>query len=155
MPIDPEAITPAGLPRSFHGYDREATDDLLKRVAWDYRQLVNECRKLREAAEPYPSRQPALRPGGDEVARTLVAAAHRAAKELRESARSDCEAMLKKARARAHELEAEGRHRAEHAAADTAQLQQAAAALRAQLSAALQVALGEQPAPADAETPVG
>ena len=38
MPIKPEEIDPSKLPVAFRGYDRAATDDLLKRVAWDYRQ---------------------------------------------------------------------------------------------------------------------
>jgi cell division septum initiation protein DivIVA len=38
MPIKPEDIDPSKLPVAFRGYDRAATDDLLKRVAWDYRQ---------------------------------------------------------------------------------------------------------------------
>jgi cell division septum initiation protein DivIVA len=38
MPIKPEEIDPSKLPVTFRGYDRAATDELLKRVAWDYRQ---------------------------------------------------------------------------------------------------------------------
>jgi cell division septum initiation protein DivIVA len=40
MPIKPEEIDPSKLPVAFRGYDRAATDDLLKRVAWDYRQAA-------------------------------------------------------------------------------------------------------------------
>jgi cell division septum initiation protein DivIVA len=40
MPIKPEDIDPSKLPVAFRGYDRAATDDLLKRVAWDYRQAL-------------------------------------------------------------------------------------------------------------------
>ncbi len=40
MPIRPEDIDPSKLPVSLRGYDREATDELLKRVAWDYRQAL-------------------------------------------------------------------------------------------------------------------
>ena len=40
MPIRPEEIDPSQLPVSFRGYDRPAVDDLLKRVAWDYRQAL-------------------------------------------------------------------------------------------------------------------
>jgi cell division septum initiation protein DivIVA len=40
MPIRPEEIDPGKLPVSLRGYDREATDELLKRVAWDYRQAI-------------------------------------------------------------------------------------------------------------------
>src|SRR4051794_7574396 len=40
MPIKPEEIDPSKLPVSLRGYDRQATDELLKRVAWDYRQAL-------------------------------------------------------------------------------------------------------------------
>jgi cell division septum initiation protein DivIVA len=40
MPIKPEDIDPSKLPVSLRGYDREATDELMKRVAWDYRQAL-------------------------------------------------------------------------------------------------------------------
>ena len=40
MPIRPEDIDPTKLPVVFRGYDRAPTDDLLKRVAWDYRQAL-------------------------------------------------------------------------------------------------------------------
>ena len=61
MPIDPEEIGPANLPRtSLGGYKSGPTDDLLKRVAWDYRQLVHEHRTndhLRVRALPARLRQ--------------------------------------------------------------------------------------------------
>ena len=40
MPIRPEEIDPSKLPVALRGYDREVTDELLKRVAWDYRQAL-------------------------------------------------------------------------------------------------------------------
>lgn len=40
MPIRPEEIDPSKLQVTLRGYDREATDELLKRVAWDYRQAL-------------------------------------------------------------------------------------------------------------------
>src|SRR5947209_7391423 len=40
MPIRPEEIDPSKLPVGLRGYDRAATDELLKRVAWDYRQAL-------------------------------------------------------------------------------------------------------------------
>ena len=40
MPIKPEDIDPSKLPVAFRGYDRAATDELLKRAAWDYRQVL-------------------------------------------------------------------------------------------------------------------
>jgi cell division septum initiation protein DivIVA len=40
MPIRPDEIDPSKLPVSLRGYDRDATDELLKRVAWHYRQAL-------------------------------------------------------------------------------------------------------------------
>jgi DivIVA domain-containing protein len=40
MPIRPEDIDSSKLPVSLRGYDRAAVDELLKRVAWDYRQAL-------------------------------------------------------------------------------------------------------------------
>jgi cell division septum initiation protein DivIVA len=40
MPIKPEDIDPSKLPVTLRGYDREATSELLLRVAWDYRQAL-------------------------------------------------------------------------------------------------------------------
>jgi len=40
MPIRPEDIDPSKLPVALRGYDRAAVDELLKRVAWDYRQAL-------------------------------------------------------------------------------------------------------------------
>ena len=40
MPIKPEDVDPSKLPAAMRGYDRAATEELLKRVAWDYRQAL-------------------------------------------------------------------------------------------------------------------
>jgi cell division septum initiation protein DivIVA len=40
MPIRPEEIDPSKLPTALRGYQRAATEELLKRVAWDYRQAL-------------------------------------------------------------------------------------------------------------------
>ena len=40
MPIKPEQIDPTKLPVALRGYDRDVVDELLKRVAWDYRQAL-------------------------------------------------------------------------------------------------------------------
>jgi cell division septum initiation protein DivIVA len=40
MAIKPEDIDASKLPTAMRGYARDATEELLKRVAWDYRQLT-------------------------------------------------------------------------------------------------------------------
>ena len=42
MPIKPEEIDASALPIALRGYQREAVDELLKRVAWDYRQATRD-----------------------------------------------------------------------------------------------------------------
>jgi cell division septum initiation protein DivIVA len=167
MPIDPEEIGPASLPRtSLGGYKTGPTDELLKRVAWDYRQLVHEHRTLEEAADRLRGRVDELeaqvaslqgllevRRDPDEISRTLLAAAQRAARELRDSGRSDCEAMLKKAQARARQIEAEAQKQMDAASADLSRLQQLASQVRKELRAMLDtiLAMGEVSRPAVVE----
>lgn len=42
MPIKPEDINAENLPQGVRGYQREATENLLKLVAWDYRRVIRE-----------------------------------------------------------------------------------------------------------------
>jgi DivIVA domain-containing protein len=42
VPIKPEEIDASALPIALRGYQREAVDELLKRVAWDYRQATRD-----------------------------------------------------------------------------------------------------------------
>lgn len=149
---------------------REPVEDLLRRVQSDYSQLYFEHKKLREALEqadprpveqsgqpraetattvdrldPQPVRQsPAKDP--DEFARLALAAAHRAARELRESARRDCELMLKKAHARVLKLERDF-ERLKNANAELEELDAMMHEIREQMRSALQAIL---PMPADA-----
>ncbi len=135
MSPDSTDADPKSLPRSFRGYNRHATEELFRRVAWDYGVLAGEHRKLKQALEELrPQPTPARRKGDlDGEAHLLFAAAQRAVRELRESTRAECELALKKAKARAAELEQE----ATRAAADSVAVLNAAAALRATLRASL------------------
>jgi len=167
MPIDPEEIGPANLPRtSLGGYKSGPTDDLLKRVAWDYRQLVHEHRTLEDAADQLGRRADELEAqvrslqglleehrDPDEISRTLLGAAQRAARELRDSARNDCEAMLKKAQRRAGQIEAEAQKQTAAASAELARLQQLGSQVRQELRSTLDtiLAMGEKSSPATVE----
>jgi cell division septum initiation protein DivIVA len=132
---------PASLPRSFRGYDPQATEELFRRVAWEYAVLAGEHQELKNTLEdlqaapgsPPRAETPARARDDDEVARFFVGAARRAAREMRESARAECESVLKKAKARAAEIEEE----AARAAADSASVIEAAVALRSTLHEAL------------------
>ena len=132
MPPDSLDADPTELPRTFRGYHRAATEELFRRVAWEYGVLAGEHRKLRRELE---EQQPVTRVLGevDEDARALFAAARKAVREMRESARAECEKALKKARRRATEIEVA----ADRAAVDAVAVIDAAAELRANLRDAL------------------
>jgi cell division septum initiation protein DivIVA len=201
MPIRPEDIDPGKLPTSLRGYDRDATDELLKRVAWDYRQalraqddrgtnedrhaseirdlearialqqeeftraisarearvdtdlgrreaaLEEELAQLRRKVHAYESR--------DELMRALLLAAQRAAREMRESAREDAEALLKAARRRAVGIERNAYSSARHSAVEVERLRRLENDLRDRLRSTLEAVIGSngtEPAPA-AEAP--
>ena len=133
----PESIDadPQSLPRSFRGYNRRATEELFRRVAWDYAVLAGEHRKLKQGTPPAEPLQPARTPRAefDAEAHALLAAAHRAARDLRESTRAECEQALKKAKGRAAEIEQE----AERSATDARAVLDAVAMLHASLYEAL------------------
>jgi hypothetical protein len=148
MPPESLEHDPTSLPRQFRGYNRAATEELFRRVAWEYGVLAGEHRKLKNAVgEPQPAApaqpapppqapQPVARPrvdDPDEIARAILGAALTAARQIRESARDECERALKKARGRAAKLEAD----ADRAAGDAVVVLEAAALLRANLRAAL------------------
>jgi cell division septum initiation protein DivIVA len=155
VPLDPEQIGTAGLARDpVGGYKPRPVAEFLKRVAWDYRLLLEENKSLAEAADGLRRRMQELesqidglehelarrRDPGD-VSRAMLAAAQRIAGELRASARSDGEAALKKARARARSIEAEARRRVDA----EAEAERVAEHVRARLQAALDAMLAETP----------
>lgn len=189
MPIRPEEIDPSKLPVSLRGYDREATDELLKRVAWDYRQTLRvhedrvkneeklaqeistlearialqqeeftraiaeretrvdvdagrretafeeEIALLRRKVRVYESR--------DELMRALLVAAQRAAREIRESARADADAVLKAARRRAIGIERNAYSSARHSAVEVERLRRLENDLRDRLRETLEAVIGE------------
>jgi cell division septum initiation protein DivIVA len=141
MPPDSLDADPTTLPRSFRGYHREATEELFRRVAWEYGVLAGEHRKLKKTMEEQQlaPRQP--RGDLDEGARSLFNAVHKAVREMRESARAECEKALKKAKRRAAEIEQE----ADRAAVNSVAVIDAAAELRANLREALSRLEKEQP----------
>lgn len=169
-------ISPEKLPTAVRGYRREETDELLKRVAWDYQQLLHErdglaeqVRKLKQirddletdkellraqrkelegelvakAAAPPP---PPPRPEPDDVARALLGNAQRAARELRESTRAECEAILAKARKQATEIERQAHVNARTLAAEVERLERVRGELRDHLRQTLESMLREMQA---------
>jgi DivIVA protein len=137
-----------GLPKSLGGgLKRGAVEDLLRQVQADYARLSGELQKLKETVErDQPPAVPRREP--DELARLVLAAAHKSAVEIRESARLEAEAVLHKARARASEIEHD--YANVKAAADTelAKVADQVRTMRDQLQALLAAVEGA-PAPAN------
>jgi len=117
VPLKPEEIDPELLPRAnIGGFKPGPVEELLKRVAWDYRQLLHQnhqlhsqLEELQAGVEEVERELEALhsRKPPDELARQAFAASQRAARELRESTRQECEDALKKTRARAKQIDRE------------------------------------------------
>jgi cell division septum initiation protein DivIVA len=177
------------LPRAMVGGLRKRdVQDVLLRIAHDYKKLELENRRLWETLEklevhPTPGNEtaqagqsaavsraetavvgemlpgPAGAPNGadasaasnpvghdpvsherrepDEVASALLSVAHRAAREMRESTRDECELMLKKARSRAERLERETERARTEAAAEFEQFQALKSEMRDQMRSTL------------------
>jgi cell division septum initiation protein DivIVA len=102
------------------GYDAAATEEFLRAVAGNYAWLLKEWETLtrkvqdleREAAEHAEQLSSARseleqRQHPDELARLVLQASQRAARDVREAARAESEAAIKKARGRAAEIESE------------------------------------------------
>jgi cell division septum initiation protein DivIVA len=117
--IDPDEISAARLPRTLlRGYKVKPTQELLRRIAWDYRQVAYEGKALATAAEEFTRRIAELEfhvrqleasPEGtsaDALADGVLAEARRIADELQAAARAECEMMLAEARARSRDIEA-------------------------------------------------
>lgn len=117
--LRPEDLSLSALPRSPLGHLRtDAVGDLLQRAAWDYRETLADNQRLARTVEELTRQveeataQVALleeaaarHKDPDELARSLLASARRAAREERESARREAELVLKKAAERADRLE--------------------------------------------------
>jgi cell division septum initiation protein DivIVA len=136
VPIRPEELTISGLPRApFGAVKADAVADLLKRVAWDYRAVLAENKKLseqvgelalvREALElqvQMLEKAAAEHKDPEELGKALLGSAQRAAREQREAARRDGELLLKKVHGRAQEIEDEAQKLAATGLAELAKL---------------------------------
>jgi cell division septum initiation protein DivIVA len=117
--LRPEDLNLSALQRSPLGHLKaDAVGDLLQRAAWDYRETLAENQRLTRTVEELGRRVEELtkqvasleevaarRKDPDELARSLLASAQRAAREERESARREGELILRKAAQRADKLD--------------------------------------------------
>jgi cell division septum initiation protein DivIVA len=120
-PLRPEDLSLSALPRSRLGHLKtDAVAELLQRAAWDYRETLAQNDRLAKTVEELSGRVEELmaqvssleeaaarRKDPDELAKSLLASAQRAARAERESARRDGELILKKAAGRANKIEAD------------------------------------------------
>lgn len=119
--LRPEDLNVSALPRTPLGHLKtDSVADLLQRAAWDYREALALNQRLTSTVEELTRRVEELtaqvasleevaarHKDPDEVMRTLLASAQRAAREERESARREAELILKKAARRAERREEE------------------------------------------------
>lgn len=112
MPIKPEEIDPSKLQISLRGYDREATDELLKRVAWDYRQALRAHEDRTESdkrlAKQVEELEARLSLQQEEFANALMSREARTDNDAeRRIAALDAEVALLRRKLQAHESRAE------------------------------------------------
>lgn len=169
MPLRPEDLDVSALPHSpFGGVKADATAELLRRAAWEYREALAQNARLTRTVEELNARIQELeaqlaslevasagRKDPDELARALLASAQRLAREQREAARHESELLLKKVRARAREIENEARKRADAYRAELRRLQVLRAERAGELRQAVEavLALGADLPAADGERP--
>jgi chromosome segregation ATPase len=125
--IRPDDLSLSALPRTRFGHlSEEAVAELLQRVSWDLREAVGQKQRLAAKVEELTriseelnaqvaslEEETARRKDPDELLRTLLTTAQRAAREQRDSARRDCELMLKKAAHRVKRVESNSARRIE------------------------------------------
>ncbi len=195
MSIKPEEINAGKLPSAVRGYQREATENLLKLVAWDYRRALRdqaaaaeETQKAQQRAEELQAEVEALREqlssqadahevgldqhvarrtaqletenarlratikadeGRRELTQSLLQAAMHSAREAREQARAECDALIKAARRRALQIEDEARNHARRSSSELVRLQKLERDLRDQLRRTLQQVIAGDAAPTE------
>lgn len=135
--LRPEDLTLSALPRTPLGHLKtDSVGELLQHAAWDYREALAESQRLTKSVEDLGRRVEELmaqvasleeaaarRKSPDELARSLLASAQRAAREQRESARREGELILKKATERAERVEEDAARRGADRLAEIARLE--------------------------------
>lgn len=135
--LRPEDLNLSSLPRTPLGHLKtDAVGELLQHAAWDYREALAENQRLTKSVEDLVRRVEELTAqvatleeaaarwkNPDELARSLLAAAQRTAREEREAARREGELILKKAAERAEKLEEDAARRGAHSLAEIARLE--------------------------------
>jgi cell division initiation protein len=103
LSLPPEAITARGLGRAWRGYDRDAADDLLARLARQTAALVDEVEDLRAERRRLQDRLADVA-GTEELLRRTLVTAQRTADESVREATARAEELRTRALGRAEEL---------------------------------------------------
>jgi cell division septum initiation protein DivIVA len=149
--LTPESIASPNLPRAkMGGYNVEATDELLRRIAWEWRRMQSDRRKLADRNAELERQLQNVHRGLDELrgqqgatadleprSAAALAAAYRAAEAIRGDARAESETLLKKARKRADVLEDEIERARKANAARIRELEEVQRQVRSRLSSFL------------------
>ena len=164
MPIKPEEIDPSQLKVRFRGYSRKATNDLLERIALDYRQAArapeafaresawfkSRITELEEQAGVHETEVQRLRQVVNEHAErqalveAMLLTAQRTAQEIKDIAQQEADEILRAAQQQAVALEREARHSIRQTTAELDRLRTLESDLRTRLRQTLEAALGDQ-----------
>jgi cell division septum initiation protein DivIVA len=164
VPIKPEEIDPSQLKRSFRGYSRKATNDLLEQVARDYRQAARaqetwtresdrlksqieelegqaaaqeaEVQRLRHLVNDHAERQA--------LVEAMLVTAQRTAQEIKDAAQREADETVQAAQQRAVEIEREAHLSMRQTTAELDRLRTLESDLRTRLRQTLEAALGDQ-----------
>jgi cell division initiation protein len=162
--IKPEEIDPSQLKRTFRGYNRKATNDLLERVALDYRQatraqetwtreserLKSRIAELEAQAAAHEAEITRLRHVVNEHAErqalveAMLVSAQRTAQEIKDAAQHDADEIIQAAQQHAVEMEQRARHSIRQTTAELDRLRTLESDLRTRLRQTLEAALGDQ-----------
>jgi cell division initiation protein len=157
VPLKPDEIDPTKLSVGFRGYDRASTDELLERIAMDYRQTARESEWSRSRIAELEARsatreaelqrlQQALSEHEERKAlmEAMLLTAQRTAEEIRDSAQQEANALVQTARERAVEIERDARLSIRQTAEELDRLRGLESDLRTRLRQTLEAALGDQ-----------
>jgi cell division initiation protein len=162
--IKPEEIDPSQLKRTLRGYNRKATNELLERVALDYRQAtrakeawtreseslrarIAELEQLTAAHEAEVARLRQVVSAHSEreaLVEAMLVTAQRTAQEIRDAAQQEADETMKAARHRAAEIESQTHLSIRQTAAELDRLRTLESDLRTRLRQTLEAALGDQ-----------
>lgn len=102
-PLTPRRIQTSHLPRALRGYDRAATDQLIREVSEGYEEIWLERKGLRQQIEQLSSEIEELRQREGLVGEAVLAG-ERAAEEIRATAQREADAILDEAKATAERI---------------------------------------------------